>query len=421
MSLTPLTDAELKEAIDLRAQHPSTAAAALAAGLPVNTLKHRLKLASLRGLNGFDPVLEGFQLKKTSTQTGPDGETQKSWVQQVPEPGEVFVMPQGQITKGVSALVDAEGRTVLKWIKTKAEDVVPMMVEALKAVFKETERAQLIPMQDDFSDQLLSVYPIADQHNGLMAWGKETGEAYDLKIGIDRLRNSMETLVSMAPKSYEAIILNLGDWQHTDDAKNMTPGHQNILDVDSRYFKILSAGIRLMKDCIDLALQKHGHVTVRNLPGNHDPHASIALTVALAEFYSDEPRVTIDMDPSDFFYYRFGETLIGATHGHKMKPDRMAMNMAVTRREDWGATKYHYFYFGHIHHETVKEVGDVRCESFQTLAAKDAFSASHGYNAGQSLSSITIHETNGEVGRHRVNICNTVRRNNDERGTASGA
>lgn len=237
-----------------------------------------------------------------------------------------------------------------------------------------------------------------------MAWAKDAGEDYDLKIGATRLRSCAGRLIAQSPPSKTAIILNLGDWQHTDDAKNMTPRSGNLLDVDGRYFKVLTTGIQLMMDIIELALQKHEKVIVRNLPGNHDPHSSVALTVALGAFYANNKRVTIEQDPSDFFFYRFGATLIGANHGHKMRADAMAMSMAVRRREDWGQTKFHYFYFGHIHHETAKEIGDVRCESFQTLAAKDAHAYSSGYNSGQSITSITIDKDTGEIGRHRVNV-----------------
>ncbi len=313
------------------------------------------------------------------------------------------VIPQGHIVKGVSTLVDAEGNVTAQWIKTRDEP--SGIVDALIEVFKDYDGLAVpAPTPADCDEDLLSVYPIADQHNGLLSWGEETGEDYDLKIGATRLRECMTRLVAQSPRSKTGIVLNLGDWQHTDDAKNMTPGHHNILDVDSRYFKILTAGVQLMMDCIEMAKQKHELVIVRNIPGNHDPHASIALTVALSAFYSKDPRVIVDDDPSDFFYHRFGNTLIGATHGHKMKPDKMAMHMAVTRSKDWGETKFRHYYFGHIHHETAKEVGNVRVESFQTVAAKDAWAASHGYCAGQSLTSITHHRIHGEIGRHRVNV-----------------
>lgn len=404
----PLSDEELAESVAAYEQYGSVRAAAEATGLGKSAFWQRLKRAAQKGKLGFEPVVPGFEIKKISTQQDEDGNVKKTYIQQTPEFGEQYTIPDGHIAKGFSTLVDQDGRIIAQWVKTRLDDVVPHMVEALKAVFAEGSKASLVEPPKYTRSELCCVYPIADQHNGMLAWSKDAGEDYDLKIGAERLRACMEQLVSQSPNSYEAIILNLGDWQHTDDQKNMTPGHGNILDVDSRYFKILSAGIRLMKDCIDLALQKHSHVLVRNLPGNHDPHASIALTVALAEFYSDEPRVTIDQDPSDFFYHRFGTTLIGATHGHKMRADKMAMHMATTRREDWGSTKYHWFLFGHIHHETAKEVGDVRVESFQTLAAKDAWAYAKGYTSGQSLSCITLHQDNGELGRHRINICSYV-------------
>jgi hypothetical protein len=82
----------------------------------------------------------------------------------------------------------------------------------------------------------------------------------------------------------------------------------------------------------------------------------------------------------------------------------MVMDMAVSHRDDWAKADFRYFLFGHIHHETALEVGDVRCESFQTIASKDAYSHSHGFRAGRSLTSITLHAHDGEIGRHRVNI-----------------
>lgn len=416
MATHPLTDEQLQEAVDaLKENNGNKQAAADSLSMPRPTFQNRIRRAAERGMLGTAPVMEGFRIARVSTQQNEEGSVTKTFIQQKPELGPEFELPKGHMIKGVSALVDADGRTIQQWIKTRTDTAMPHLVQALEAIFekhKGTSPAELIPVHPlaTFSSDLLSVYPIADQHNGMLSWGDETGEDYDIEIGVKRLKECMVRLVEQSPKSKQAIILNLGDYQHTDDMKNMTPGHGNILDVDSRYFKILTAGIQLMQDCINMALQKHENVLVKNIPGNHDPHASIALTVALNAHYHNNPRVKIDMTPGDWFFHRFGETLIGATHGHKLKPEKMAMAMAVMRREDWGATKYHWMMFGHIHHETAKEIGDVRVESFQTLAAKDAYAVGGGYTSGQSLQSITLHREGGEIGRHRVNICPIIRR-----------
>jgi hypothetical protein len=401
-----ITNEELLTLVALWEKHgKKEALAAAEIDMPRTNFRRRLGIAAERGLLGFNPILPGFAIKKVTTETDETGETTKQHIQQTKEAGGIFTLPDGHVIKGISSLTDADGRVLMQWIKTRLNDATPELVAALTKKFEEYKgKSEFIPAPPVIDTDLMSVYPIADQHNGMLSWGDETGEDYDLEIGKKRLLTCMKRLVGQSPRSAEAIILNLGDWQHTDDQKNMTPGHGNILDVDTRYFKLLSAGVDLMMEVIELALQKHGKVWVRNIPGNHDPHASIALTIALNAFYCNNPRVTVDLSPSDFFYRRFGATLIGATHGHKLKPEKMAMDMAVTRRKDWGETKYHWFLFGHIHHETVRECGDVRVESFQTLAGKDAYAASHGYTAGQSISSITLHREDGEIGRHRVNV-----------------
>jgi predicted phosphodiesterase len=402
----------LAEIDALIAEHGTLKAAAAFLGIAESSLrgrKVRALAASERGENGTLPVIPGFAIARTSAQFGPRGEVQKEWVTQKPAASELFDAPPDHAIKGVSALVDANGRTIQQWIKTR-EQSTDAYVKAIHTAFdRHKGKAQLVPAPAKCERDLLQVYPVADHHLGMRAWALETGENYDLDIAAKRLRACMGRLVAQSPASKQAVIVNLGDYYHADDQRNMTPRSGHILDVDGRYFKVLTTGVQLMIDCIELALAKHQTVLVRNVPGNHDPHASIALTVALKAFFNNNKRVTIDADPSEWFFHRFGQTLIGAHHGHRAKPQNMAMTMACLRREDWGATRYHWLLFGHIHHETAKEVGDVRCESFQTLAAKDAYAAGSGYCSGQSISSITLHREDGEIGRHRINLTPALR------------
>jgi UDP-2,3-diacylglucosamine pyrophosphatase LpxH len=402
--MSELSDDVCRRAADAKRKHGTERAAAAALGLSKTTLRYRLERAAERGMMGFKPVLPGYTVKKTSTQRDAAGATEREWIQTHKKSGPAFEMPAGQIIKGVSALVDSDGLVRAKWIKTKGDGVAADLIKVLGDTFKAYKgRSRLVRVPRRVDRDLLTVYPIADQHLGLLAWGRETGASYDLKIGIRRLLECSAKLMAKSDRSKYALIINLGDWYHANDQRNVTPrsGHQ--LDVDGRWYKVLTAGVELMMQIIDLAIAKHEFVEVANIPGNHDPEAARAMTVALRMFYANNKRVKISF-PGDLYFRRFGVTLIGAAHGDKMRPDRMAMTMATQRREDWGKTAYHWFLSGHIHHETLKEVGDVRCESFQTLADKDNHANGGGYNSGQSLNAITLHRLTGEDGRHRVNI-----------------
>jgi hypothetical protein len=212
-----VSDDRLREIVDYVDKH-GIDAAVCNFDVARDTVRRYINLASQRGLNGFQPVLPGFRISRTSHSFDADGQLKAEHIQQKPELGEQFEMPAGHIAKGVSTLVDPDGRIIQQWIKTKLDDVTPHLVEALKHAF-ETYRGKSELIEQPFwtNNELCSVYPIADQHNGLLAWGKDTGESYDLKIGEARLRSCMQRLVHQSPPSARAIILNLGDWQHTDD------------------------------------------------------------------------------------------------------------------------------------------------------------------------------------------------------------
>jgi len=370
------------------------------------SLQQRLIIAARRGLMGTAPVMPGFEIKKTSTQLGPDGELQREWIQQSPEAGPEFSVPAGHMVKGVSALVDSHNRILQQWIKTK-EETQTDLIAAIKEEFGQYKgTAKLVkPPKETFTD-LMQVYPVCDPHIGMLAWGAETGESNDLKIGVDRVDNGMQRLITLAPPAETAVIIQTGDFLHADSQSNATPASGHQLDVDGRAHKVKLAGVQLLRRSIDYALQKHSRVIVKNLKGNHDPESAAWLNIALGLFYSNEPRVEINLDDgnNDIWLHLFGVNYIGATHGHTMKPERMAMVMADDNPEYWGKSKYRWMIFGHIHHETVKEVGSVRCESFRQPVPKDAYAHSHGYRAGNSMSAVTLHKTDGEIGRHKINF-----------------
>ncbi len=381
----------------------------LAATLRVSrsTAQARVKRLAEKGLLGFKPVLPGFAVRKVSSQIDADGEVQKTYIQQGPERGPEFAVPVGHVVKGVSALVDADGRTVQQWIKTRDDNKTGDIVEAIKSAFDAYKgRAELSPAPEHTDADLLTVFGIGDQHHSMLAWKDETGANYDLKISQEILLNTMSRLVSSAPSAETAIILNLGDFFHTDSQDNRTLQSHNQLDVDGRYAKMLQTGVRLMIDCIEMALQKHKRVIVRNLQGNHSPHTEYALSIAMAAFFHANDRVTVDCSPSKFFWHIHGRVFIAATHGDMAKPDQIAGIMASNKPVEWGQTDHRYALFGHVHHSSKGggEGSGVRWETFQTLASKDAWHHAKGYSAGRSMTAINYHKIHGEYSRNTVSI-----------------
>lgn len=314
--------------------------------------------------------------------------------------------PDGFSVKGVSTLYDGDGNIRGQWVKTKADENerYQMLLDAMSTIAHKWEglaEPSVAPSYTD--DDLLAVYPMGDPHVGLMSWSPETGNDFDLKIAEQNLYGAVDHLVGLAPRAKHALVINLGDFYHSDSKGNMTTKGTRV-DVDGRWPKVLAVGIRIMRRIIDRALDKHEHVTVINEIGNHDDHSSIMLGLALEQFYEREPRVTIDTSPSKFHWYRFGKVLIGTTHTDTVKPDKLGAIMACDRAQDWGETLHRYWYTGHVHHDVVKELPGCIVESFRTLAAGDAWHTGQGYRSGRDMKLDVLHRKFGRVDRHIVGI-----------------
>jgi len=315
-------------------------------------------------------------------------------------------VPYGHSVKSVSTYYDADGVPRGQWLKTKVgEPSIEDLTEYFKDAFSGFEGTALPVTQPTkcYSD-ILTIYPIADMHIGMLAWGAESGIDWDMKIAEEVIVNTYAQIIAASQPSEECWILNLGDYFHINDSKNVTPGNSHLLDVDSRYQKIIYTGARIMLKIIDMARSKHKIVRVRNTKGNHDKDAAVALNVGLVMKYSDERSVIIEDSPAQLWARRFGVNLIGAYHGHTAKPQRAAEALRDEYRQEWGITKHGTLYHGHFHQEKLEQCGTVRVVCLPTLAARDEYSASSMYGSVRAAMSITWHEQRGEIGTNRVNL-----------------
>lgn len=367
-------DEKLLEAVRVFKETGSKVKAADAVGIPRTTIYSWLAIAASKGM------MDG-----TATQE----------------------VPAGHVIKGVSSLMDAEGNLVQQWIKTREGELDPLQVaEWLKGAFDDVEPATPITPPAITSDDLLTLLPCGDWHLGMFAWGRETAENWDLRIAEETIGRAVEDTVERSPASGTAVVLSGGDLFHADNKENQTAKSGHALDVDGRYQKVVEAGNRLMVRTVDACLRRHGSVIVRILPGNHDEHSAVAVTYYLQAYYRQDPRVTVDTDPSLFWWHRFGRVMLGATHGHTVKIAQLPAIMAHRKAEDWGATKYRYGHGFHIHHTSkiATEGGGVICETHQAPIPQDAWHFGSGFLSGRSIQAISYHSELGEVARVRTAI-----------------
>ncbi len=399
-----LSKDEIQARVDAYKAAGSQRRAAALLGISQSALNASLKTAAKHGMMGTDPVLPGFRISRVSTTLDADGNKVSESIQQKPDTADNFAVPEGHSVKGYSVLLNGQGEVVQKWVKTRNEYAPEDIVEMLKGSFTGIEAALPAPSPAVSDGRTLTLYPLADLHMGLYAWGKETGTNWDLKIAEETIGKGIRDVIERSPPSHTAILLGGGDLLHSDNNENKTARSGNTLQVDGRYQKVLMAANRLIVCAASALLEKHEKVIVRILPGNHDEHSSVAVAYFLLAWFKDEPRIEVDVDPSLFFWHRFGKTFLGATHGHTVKLKDMAGIMAHRRAEDWGKTKYRYAHGFHIHHKSqiATEGYGVIAESHQTPTPQDAWHFGAGFLSGRSLQSITYHYSYGEISRVRV-------------------
>lgn len=317
------------------------------------------------------------------------------------------VVPEPFIVKGVSTYYDREGKPRGQWVKSAVDRDMQlgMLRDAMTSICEDLRGVLPVIQAPTFYDEnLLTVIPMGDPHFGLMTWSKEVGEDFDLKIAERLTFAAVDRLCSLTPSSDTAMLLNLGDFFHADNSNNRTPQSGNPLDVDGRFQLIAEVGLRAMIRCIRRLLEKHRQVIIRNNRGNHDPHQAHMLTIALHAMFHDEPRVVVEKTPSSFYYYRFGKTLIGSTHGDGAKLADLPLIMATDVPQEWAAATWRVWHCGHFHHDQLKDHPGCTVETHRTLATNDAWHKHNGYRSGRDMKAIIYDREHGEVSRVRCGI-----------------
>lgn len=385
MTFQPLDTALLQWATPAQAQyfeaynqHGSQQKAATALGVSKNAVFEGLdRLRKTAARNGHAPghfsdgVAPGYLMGKVTVQRAADGSVERTWERQSPE------------------------------LAAQAE-----RLQAMRGVLCEPmQPVKPIAAPGYTDDDLMTVYPQGDPHAGLYSWIAETGAHFDLAEYERASKGAIDRLVAATAPSAHALFIDLGDSLHADNNASRTKsGHH--LDTHGRHLEVVRSVMRCKRHHISRMLEKHGHVTVRVNPGNHDSITATLLAEMLAERYENEPRVTVVTTPNPYWFHGFGSNLIGSTHGDGAKGANLPLLMAVDAPALWLASENgsRVWFVGHVHHKDIKDYPGVTVEYCRTLAAPDIWSHASGYRSKRDMQAVTYHRHDGEVERHTCSM-----------------
>ena len=219
-----------------------------------------------------------------------------------------------------------------------------------------------------------------EPHFGKHAWEDETlEENYDIKIAEETYRSVIDDLlgkINSYNMGFESILFPIGqDFFHIDN-KDETTTKGTHVDTDGRWQKIYEAGVSCLVWAIE-NLRRLAPVHVIYVPGNHDEMLSFFATLHIDAYFRDTDSVTVDTSPAPRKYHRYGQNLIGFSHGKEGK--RIDKLMQVEAAQDWGETRFREFHLGDLHHESVREDGGIIFRRISTITATDAWHAEQGY------------------------------------------
>lgn len=260
--------------------------------------------------------------------------------------------------------------------------------------------------RESISDPNLLVIDIADLHIGKLSSDSETGEGYNVEIAIRRALEGVESILQKTSGfHFDKILLPIGnDILHTD-----TPGRTTTSgtpqDTDGMWHDNFVIARKLYVHIIE-HLVKTADVHVVHCPSNHDYQSGFMLAQAVFCWFNKHDNVTFDVSNNHRKYFKYGNNLIGLSHGDGAKPVDMPLLMANEAKMDWATTDYRYIYLHHVHHkqvtkfESAKDYMGVTLEYLRSPSSPDSWHHRNGYVKSQKAIEAFVHSsTGGQIAR----------------------
>ena len=320
--------------------------------------------------------------------------------------------------RGVKAAAEQAGVDVESvkhgWLKTKdaslffknplhKDESQKQLEELSKQLIKDLK--QFAPIYPEITRKLgkkehLLVLDPADIHIGKLADSFETGETYNNQIAVKRVKEGVQGILNKAQGFPIDKILFIGgnDILHIDTPKNTTTSGTNQDTSGMWYSNFLIAKQLYVDVLLELIAVADVHFTFN--PSNHDYQSGFFLADVIQTYFQNNKNITFDCSIAHRKGYRYGNNLIGTTHGDGAKQADLPLLMAQEFPIEWSKTKHRYVYTHHVHHKSSKDYAGVTVESLRSPSATDSWHHRKGFqHAPQAVEGFIHHYKNGQIAR----------------------
>lgn len=278
------------------------------------------------------------------------------------------------------------------------EEVRKEFIESVRGhspEYKEIKRTKI-------KDGHLLIIDIADLHVGKYSHPSETGEEYNIEIAVRRAKEGLKGILDYsAGFEVDKILLVLGnDWLHIDNPRRTTTSGTP-QDTDGNWFQAFVAARKLFVEIIESLLPIADIHVVFN-PSNHDYMSGTLLMDSIHSWFQSSKQITFDIDLKHRKYFKYGESLIGTSHGDGGKGKRNASlceMMAKEEKDLWAKTTYRYWLLHHLHHYRSEERIGVTVEHLRSPSSADRWHSDNLFKSMPGVDAYVHSKDRGQVAK----------------------
>ncbi len=248
-------------------------------------------------------------------------------------------------------------------------------------------------------DSHLMVLDPADIHIGKLCSRLETGKDYNQQVAVKRVLEGVQGVLDKSSGFNIDKINFIGgnDILHIDTPKRVTTSGTP-QDTDGMWYENFITAKNLYVDVLEMLIPiADVHFTFN--PSNHDYMSGFMLAQVIEAHFRSNPNITFDISIAHRKYFKYGNNLIGTTHGDGAKTNDLGALMAHESKH-WTKCINRYFYTHHVHHKTAKDLIGCTVESLRSPSTSDSWHHRNGYTGVvEAVEAFIHHKEHGQVAR----------------------